>query len=146
MGNIIEVKNFTKKYGKATAVDNISFNVKRGSIFSFLGPNGAGKSTTINTLCTILNKTSGSLKIDGKEIESNKDYVRSIIGVVFQDETLDEKMSVEENLRMHCIFYNIQPSLINDRINFVLNLVDLKARKKAMVNSLSGGMKRRVEI
>src|SRR5699024_2320079 len=146
MGNIIEVKNFTKNYGQITAVNNVSFNVKKGSIFAFLGPNGAGKSTTINTLCTIVNKTSGSLKINGKEIESNKDYVRSIIGVVFQDETLDEKMSVEENLRMHCIFYNIPSSIIESRINFVLNLVDLKGRKKAMVNSLSGGMKRRVEI
>lgn len=146
MSYVIEVKNFTKSYGKMTAVDNVSFNVKRGSIFAFLGPNGAGKSTTINTLCTILNKTSGSLKIDGQEVDSNKDYVRSVIGVVFQDETLDEKMSVEENLRMHCIFYNIPSSLITDRINFALNLVDLKDRKKAMVNSLSGGMKRRVEI
>lgn len=146
MKNIIEVKNFTKNYGQTKAVDNISFNVESGSIFAFLGPNGAGKSTTINTLCTILDKTSGSLKIDGKEIDSHKDYIRSIIGVVFQDETLDEKMTVEENLRMHCIFYNIPSSLIDGKINFVLNLVDLKERKKAMVSGLSGGMKRRVEI
>lgn len=146
MSHIIEVKNFTKNYGNKSAVDNVSFNVESGSIFAFLGPNGAGKSTTINTLCTILDKTSGSLKIDGKEIESNKDYIRSIIGVVFQDKTLDEKMSVEENLRMHCIFYNIPSSLIDSKINFVLNLVDLKERKKAMVSSLSGGMKRRIEI
>lgn len=146
MSNIIEVKNFTKNYGKLNAVDNVSFNVEAGSIFAFLGPNGAGKSTTINTLCTILDKTSGSLKINGVEIESNKNYIRSIIGVVFQDKTLDEKMSVEENLRMHCIFYDIPSTLIDDRINFVLNLVDLKKRKKVMISSLSGGMKRRIEI
>src|SRR5699024_5505531 len=146
MSDIIEVNQFTKHYGKKVAVDDVTFNVASGSIFSFLGPNGAGKSTTINTLCTILDKTSGSLKIDGKEIETNKDYIRSIIGVVFQDKTLDEKMSVEENLRMHCIFYNIPNSLIDTRIHFVLNLVDLIDRKKAMVSSLSGGMKRRVEI
>src|SRR5699024_3268310 len=146
MGNIIEVKNFTKNYGQITAVNNVSFNVKKGSIFAFLGPNGAGKSTTINTLCTIVNKTSGSLKINGIEIESNKDYIRSIIGVVFQDKTLDEKMSVEENLRMHCVFYGIKTSVIENRINFALNLVDLNERKKSIISGLSGGMKRRVEI
>lgn len=146
MSNIIEVKNFTKRYGRTTAVDNVSFHVKAGSIFSFLGPNGAGKSTTINTLCTILDKTSGSLKINGEEIDSNKDYIRSIIGVVFQEKTLDEKMSIEENLRMHCVFYHIPSSLIDERIHFVLDVVDLTERKKAMVSSLSGGMKRRVEM
>src|SRR5699024_2744291 len=146
MKNIIEVKNFTKNYGQTKAVDNISFNVESGSIFAFLGPNGAGKSTTINTLCTILDKTSGSLKINGEEIDSNKDYIRSIIGVVFQEKTLDEKMSIEENLRMHCVFYHIPSSLIDERIHFVLDVVDLTERKKAMVSSLSGGMKRRVEM
>ena len=82
--NSIEVKNFTKKFGTFTAVDNISFNVEQGTIFAFLGPNGAGKSTTINTLCTILEKTEGELKINGNDVSLRKDKVRSDIGIVFQ--------------------------------------------------------------
>ncbi|MCB2288534.1 ATP-binding cassette domain-containing protein [Clostridium sp. CS001] len=146
MRNIIEVRNFVKKYDEFTAVDNVSFEVEEGSIFAFLGPNGAGKSTTINTLCTIFNKTSGTLIIDGKDISKDKDYVRSVIGVVFQEPTLDNKMTVVENLIMHCRFYAIPKSEADERIQFVLELVDLLDWKKAMVSSLSGGMKRRVEI
>jgi len=146
MGNIIEVRNFVKKYDKFTAVDNVSFEVEEGSIFAFLGPNGAGKSTTINTLCTIFEKTSGTLLIDGKDVSREKDAVRSVIGVVFQEPTLDNKMTVMENLIMHCHFYGISKSESSERIQFVLNLVDLIDWKKAMVSSLSGGMKRRVEI
>ncbi|WP_368654945.1 ATP-binding cassette domain-containing protein [Ornithinibacillus sp. 4-3] len=146
MDPIIMVKDFTKSYGTYLAVDHISFEVERGSIFAFLGPNGAGKSTTINTLCTILDKTAGSLMIDGKEIEQNKDYIRSMIGVVFQDQTLDIKMTVEENLKMHGHFYSIPKSVINERIDFVLDLVELTKWKKAVTSNLSGGMKRRVEI
>jgi len=146
MSNIIEVKNFTQKYGSFTAVDNISFNVEEGSVFAFLGPNGAGKSTTINTLCTIINKTSGELKINGNEVSKHKDKVRQEIGIVFQDSTLDGKLTIEENLKFHCEFYKVPKNEINERLDFVLELVDLKDWKKASVNSLSGGMKRRVEI
>ncbi len=146
MRNIIEVRDFVKKYDKFTAVDNVSFEVEEGSIFAFLGPNGAGKSTTINTLCTIFEKTSGTLIIDGKDLSHEKDAVRSVIGVVFQEPTLDNKMTVFENLIMHCHFYRIPKNEIAQRIQFVLDLVDLQGWKKAMVSSLSGGMKRRVEI
>lgn len=146
MTNIIEVRDFVKKYDKFTAVDNVSFEVEEGSIFAFLGPNGAGKSTTINTLCTIFDKTSGTLVIDGKDVSQEKDAVRSVIGVVFQEPTLDNKMTVMENLIMHCHFYSIPKSETAERIEFVLNLVDLLDWKKSMVSSLSGGMKRRVEI
>ncbi len=146
MRNIIEVRDFVKQYDKFTAVNNVSFDVEEGSIFAFLGPNGAGKSTTINTLCTIFDKTSGSLTIDGKDVSREKDAVRSVIGVVFQEPTLDNKMTVLENLIMHCHFYGIPKSETKERIQFVLNLVDLLEWKKAMVSSLSGGMKRRVEI
>lgn len=146
MGNVIEVKNFTKRYKEFTAVDNISFEVEEGSIFAFLGPNGAGKSTTINTLCTIFNKTEGTMRIDGVDVSSQKDKVRNIIGVVFQDSTLDPKMTVVENLLMHCHFYNIERSKIQERIDFSLNVVDLLDSRKKMVGALSGGMKRRVEI
>ncbi|RWR15254.1 ATP-binding cassette domain-containing protein [Siminovitchia fortis] len=146
MENMIVVKDFVKKYGDYTAVDHVSFEVERGSIFAFLGPNGAGKSTTINTLCTIFEKTSGTLLVDGKDVSTQKDDVRHLIGVVFQESTLDQKMTVEENLRMHCHFYGLPRSVIAERIHFVLEIVDLMDWKKAMASSLSGGMKRRVEI
>ncbi len=146
MNPIIEVKNFTKKYGNFVAVNNISFSVEEGSVFAFLGPNGAGKSTTINTLCTIFEKTSGSLFINGKDVTEQKSDVRSAIGVVFQDSTLDAKMSIEENLKMHCVFYNIPKREVEERIQFVLKLVDLMGERKKLVGALSGGMKRRVEI
>lgn len=146
MNSIIEVKNFTKKYGNFTAVNDISFEVEEGTIFAFLGPNGAGKSTTINTLCTIFEKTSGTLLIDGKDVSTQKTEVRSAIGVVFQDSTLDNKMTIDENLKMHCVFYNIPKKEVEERIQFVLKLVDLLKERKKMVGALSGGMKRRVEI
>lgn len=146
MNPIIQVKNFTKRYGDFVAVNDISFDVEEGSVFAFLGPNGAGKSTTINTLCTIFEKTSGSLLIDGKDVSGQKSEVRSAIGVVFQDSTLDAKMTIEENLKMHCVFYNIPNREVEERIQFVLKLVDLADERKKMVAALSGGMKRRVEI
>ena len=143
---VIQVKNFTKKYGNFEAVKNISFDVAEGSIFAFLGPNGAGKSTTINTLCTIFEKTEGELIIDGKDVSKEKNAVRHAIGVVFQDNTLDKKMTVEENLRMHCVFYRVPKSEIGERIKFVLNLVNLLEWRGKPVSTLSGGMMRRVEI
>lgn len=146
MNPIIEVRNFTKKYGDFIAVNDISFTVEEGSIFAFLGPNGAGKSTTINTLCTIFEKTSGTLLIDGKDVTTQKSEVRSTIGVVFQDSTLDSKMTIDENLKMHCVFYNVPKREVEERIQFVLNLVDLLGERKKLVGALSGGMKRRVEI
>lgn len=146
MSSIIEVKNFSKKYGDFTAVNDISFQVEEGTVFAFLGPNGAGKSTTINTLCTIFEKTTGTLLIDGKDVSTQKSEVRSTIGVVFQDSTLDSKMTIDENLKMHCVFYNIPKREVEERIQFVLNLVDLLGERKKLVGALSGGMKRRVEI
>jgi len=146
MTNIIEVKNFSKKYGDFAAVDDISFTVEEGSVFAFLGPNGAGKSTTINTLCTIIDKTKGSLIINGNDISQHKDKVRNDIGIVFQETTLDGKLTVEENIKFHCEFYDVPKNEIKGRIEFVLDLVGLSDWRKAPVNSLSGGMKRRVEI
>ncbi len=142
----IEVKNLTKEFGDFTAVDNISFNVEKGSIFAFLGPNGAGKSTTINILCTILEKTAGELFLNGKDISAKKDEVRGEIGIVFQDSTLDGKLTIEENLKLHCDFYNVPQSEVPSRINSVLELVDLVQWRYAQVDSLSSGMKRRTEI
>ena len=144
--NSIEVKNFTKNFGDFTAVDDISFNVEQGTIFAFLGPNGAGKSTTINTLCTIQEKTYGELRINGHDVSLQKDKVRKDIGIVFQESTLDGKLTVEENLKLHCAFYKVPKAQVQERIDFVLDLVDIKNRRKSTVDSLSGGMKRRAEI
>ena len=140
------MKNFTKKFGDFTAVDDISFNVEQGTIFAFLGPNGAGKSTTINTLCTIQEMTFGELRINGHDVSLQKDKVRQDIGIVFQESTLDGKLTVEENLKLHCAFYKVPKSEVNERIDFVLDLVDIKNRRRSTVDSLSGGMKRRAEI
>jgi ABC-2 type transport system ATP-binding protein len=145
-GNIIEVSHYTQKYGDFKAVDDISFNVEEGSIFAFLGPNGAGKSTTINTLCTILSKTDGTLKINGNEVSAHKDMVRTDIGIVFQESTLDNNLTVFDNLKLHCDFYNVPYEDVKKRIDFVLSLVDMLDWKKSAVKGLSGGMKRRVEI
>ena len=146
MKNIIQVNHLTKQYGEFKAVDDISFEVEEGSIFAFLGPNGAGKSSTINTLCTITEKTSGTVLINGHDLEKEKDKVRKDIGIVFQDSTIDESQTVEKNLKYHCSFYHVPKEEVKERIDFVLDLVDMMKWKKAIVGSLSGGMKRRVEI
>jgi ABC-2 type transport system ATP-binding protein len=144
--NSIEVEGFTKKYGDFAAVDDISFTVEEGSIFAFLGPNGAGKSTTINTLCTIQDKTSGTLRINGNDVTARKAAVRRDIGIVFQDCTLDQKLTVRENLKLHCDFYDVPKAEVKERIRFVLELVDIEEWRDAPVNALSGGLKRRAEI
>ncbi len=127
-------------------MDDISFTVDEGSIFAFLGPNGAGKSTTINTLCTILEKTEGTLTINGHDVSRERSLVRKDIGIVFQDPTLDTQMTVEENLRYHCSFYKVPKNEVQERIAFALDLVELTQWRRAAVGSLSGGMKRRAEI
>lgn len=144
--NIIEVDHYAKRFGDFTAVNDITFAVEEGSIFAFLGPNGAGKSTTINTLCTIIDKTAGSIKVNGHDIEKEKDKVRGDIGIVYQDTTLDLNLTVEENLKLHCDFYHVPEKEVRERIDFVLQLVDMEEWRRATGKGLSGGMKRRVEI
>jgi len=145
-GNSIEVERFTKRFGEFTAVDDISFAVEEGAIFAFLGPNGAGKSTTINTLCTIQDKSGGSLRIHGNDVSERKDAVRKDIGIVFQECTLDQKLTVRENLRLHCEVYDVPRPEVKERIRFVLELVDIEEWADAPVAALSGGLKRRAEI
>lgn len=146
MSDIIEVEHFSKCYGDFIAVDDISFTVEEGSIFAFLGPNGAGKSTTINTLCTILDKSEGSISVAGHDVSKEKSLVRRDIGIVFQEPTLDEKMTVEENLKYHCAFYQVPKNEVQERIDFALGLVELLDWRKSPIAALSGGMKRRAEI
>jgi ABC-2 type transport system ATP-binding protein len=146
MAAIINVKNFSKYYGDYLAVEDVSFEVEKGSSFAFLGPNGAGKSTTINALCTMIDKTSGVLLIDGEDVSKQRKKVRKAIGIVFQEPTLDQQMTVQENLVTHCILYGVPRNEIGERIGILLDLVDLLEWQNSLVSTLSGGMKRRVEI
>ena len=144
--NIIEVKNLTKKFKDFTAVDNISFDVKKGEIFAFLGPNGAGKSTTIKILTTLLNKTSGEILLNGKNPVTHKDSVRKSFGIVFQDPSLDDDMTAYENMQLHAVLYSVPGRERELRIKELLTFVELWDRKNSMVKTFSGGMKRRLEI
>ncbi len=144
--NIVLVENLTRRYGLVTAVDGISFHVRAGEIFGFLGPNGAGKTTTIKTLCTLLRPTAGRASIDGHDVVSEAAAVRSRIGIVFQDNTLDEYLTADQNLRFHCMIYHVPRHLREERIRTMLDLVGLADRRYDMVRTFSGGMKRRLEI
>jgi len=147
VSKIIEVRNFTKAYGDQLAVDNISFDVDEGSVFAFLGPNGAGKTTTINTLCTILEKTSGSLKIAGHDVNADKAKVRRDIGIVFQESTTPIVNLTWKKIWLCTVIFTTFPKRKSGSASvFALDLVGLLDWQKAMVKSLSGGMKRRVEI
>ena len=146
MNNIIEVKGLVKKYKKAIAVDNIAFNVREGEIFGFLGPNGAGKSTTINILCTMLGRNEGEVYINSLDVYKHQDEVRKNIGIIFQEKTLDERLTSRENLLIHGYVYNMNRKVINERIDEVLDIVELKDKKNSIVSTFSGGMKRRLEI
>ncbi|MGM9975072.1 MAG: ATP-binding cassette domain-containing protein [Clostridiaceae bacterium] len=146
MENIIEINSLKKSYGSFDAVKDVSFQVKKGEIFGFLGPNGAGKSTTINMLCTMIKPTSGNALINGHDISSEQDQVRKSIGIIFQENTLDEKLTAYENLMLHCQLYKVDKNVREERINEVLTMVELSDKKNSLVKTFSGGMKRRLEI
>ncbi|MBP1969935.1 ABC-2 type transport system ATP-binding protein [Virgibacillus natechei] len=146
MDSVIAVNDLTKTYKKTDAVKGISFKVKEGEIFGFLGPNGAGKSTTINMICTMLPPSSGDITINGFNVNKQKDRVRESIGIIFQENTLDEKLTANENLMLHCRFYKVPKSKRQERIQEVLEIVDLVDQRKDRVETFSGGMKRRLEI
>lgn len=142
----IRVKSLTKKFGDFTAVNAVSFSVKDGEIFGLLGPNGAGKTTTISILSTIIDKTSGSAELYGKDVSSQKDDVRKMIGIVFQDPSLDDELTGRENLDFHGRLYGVQEPDRRQKIDAVLRLVELSDKAKNQVKTYSGGMKRRLEI
>jgi ABC-2 type transport system ATP-binding protein len=144
--NIIKVKKLVKKFGDFTAVDGVSFEVKKGEMFAFLGPNGAGKSTTIKMLTTLLNPTSGEISIDGVNPRKNKNKARKTFGIVFQDPSLDDDLTAYENLEFHAVFYGVPEKERKDRIEKMLKFVELWERKDSLVKTFSGGMKRRLEI
>ena len=146
MGPIISVKNVSKKFGDFTAVDGVSFDVHPGEIFAFLGPNGAGKSTTIKMLTTLLKPTSGELRLAGHDVTKEQDATRKVFGIVFQDASLDDELTAFENMQLHAVLYGINRKQVNARIEELLKLVDLWERRKVIVKTFSGGMKRRLEI
>ncbi len=143
---IIKINNLTKKFKELVAVNNISFNIEEGEIFGFLGPNGAGKSTTLSMLSTLLVPTHGSALVNNFDIIKQKNQVRKSIGMVFQDPTLDDELTAYENMDFHARLYNVSKSIKNKKIIELLKLVDLEDRKKDLVKTFSGGMKRRLEI
>lgn len=144
--NIIEIKNLTKKFKDFIAVDDISFNVKKGEIFAFLGPNGAGKTTTIRMLTTLLDPDKGSIVVNGFETINNKADVRKSFGIVFQDPSLDNELTAFENLEFHGIMYDVPKKIRRERIEQLIKFVGLEDRRNDFVKNFSGGMKRRLEI
>jgi multidrug/hemolysin transport system ATP-binding protein len=140
----IKVEHLTKRYGSVTAVDDISFEVERGSVFAFLGPNGAGKSTTIGCLTAIHRKDAGSVTINGHELGRDDRDIRRTIGVVFQSSLLDALLTVRENLRIRAAFYGLEDA--DARIDLLAKLIELTSFLDRRYGTLSGGQRRRVDI
>jgi ABC-2 type transport system ATP-binding protein len=157
MNSIIQVENLIKRYKKSetNAVDDISFDVKEGEFFCFLGPNGAGKTTTISILTTTLSKTSGKIEIAGFDTEKDSSQVRQNVGIIFQNPSLDQNLTAEENLRFHTILYglfpfspsySLMPNSYKTRVNALAEVLGIKKDLNKPIKSLSGGMKRKLEI
>lgn len=143
MDVIIKVENLIKSYGTVLAVNDISFEVKRGSLFAFLGPNGAGKSTTINIMTTLLDQNSGKVYLNDQTDES---YFRNKIGVVFQGNVLDEDLTVKENLMYRGSLYRNDRSAVKQRYEELRSYLNLSEFEHQRYKTLSGGQKRRTEI
>jgi ABC-2 type transport system ATP-binding protein len=142
----VEVEGLVKRFGDFAAVDDISFSVEPGELFGFLGPNGAGKTTTISILCTLLTPTEGVARVAGHDVALEQAAVRSSIGLVFQEVTLDDYLTGAENLRFHAVLYGVPPSEVRGRATPLLDMVGLTDRADQQVRFYSGGMKRRLEI
>ncbi len=142
----IAVEGLVKRYGDFEAVKGISFDVAQGETFGFLGPNGAGKSTTISMLCTLIKPSGGRALVDGFDVVAEQMEVRRRIGLVFQDTTLDDYLTAEENLRFHAELYGVRRDLVPERLRRVMEMVGLWERRNSVVRTFSGGMKRRLEI
>jgi ABC-2 type transport system ATP-binding protein len=142
----IETFDLTKKFGDLVAVDRLNISVEQGEVFALLGPNGAGKTTAISMLCTILKVTSGTAKVNGFDIVKHATQVRKSIGIVFQDPSIDDRLTGRENLYMHANLYGVPTSEQKPRIESVLKLVELEDRADDIMRTYSGGMRRRLEI
>lgn len=145
--DVIKVRNLKKVFNKEIkAVDGISFEVKQGEIFGFLGPNGAGKTTTLNILCALIKPTEGEARVCKYDVVTQPEEVRKCIGIVFQDMSLDDRLTAKENLELHARLYGVPKSERKKRIDEVLKLTELKDRENSMVKTFSGGMRRRLEL
>ncbi len=142
----IETRDLTKEFNGLVAVDHVDLQIEKGELFGLLGPNGAGKTTLIHMLCTILPPTEGTAKVAGFDIHRTPDSVRKAIGIVFQDPSLDGRLTSRENLDFHGRVYGMDKAQREKRIADVLKLVDLEDRAKALVQTYSSGMRRRLEI
>ncbi len=143
---MIVVQDLVRRFGRTEAVKGVSFHVAAGEVFGFLGPNGAGKTTTINMLCTLLRPTSGGATVNGFDVVRRRSDVRRSIGLVFQQATVDDSLSAQQNLRFHAFAYGVPADVRERRIHELLALVELWDRRGGSVRTFSGGMKRRLEI
>lgn len=144
--NAIEVSHLTRVFGDSKAVDDISFTVAEGEMFAFLGPNGAGKSTTIKMLTTLLQPTSGTIRVAGHDPVTEADAVRRSFGIVFQDPAVDDELTAWENMEFHGVLYGVPKAERRARIDELLKFVELHDRRDSQVKEFSGGMRRRLEI
>ena len=146
MDNIIEIRNLNKSFGDVHAVNDLSFNVKKGELFAFLGVNGAGKSTTISIMCGTLNKDSGSVIINGNSIDNDVKAITKDLGVVFQSSVLDGVLTVKDNLLSRASLYNIYGSQAQTRIKELAKMLDFEDLLNRTVGKLSGGQRRRIDV
>ena len=146
MDKIIKIDNLCKSFGEVKAVQDLSFSVKEGELFAFLGVNGAGKSTTINIMCGQLPKDSGSVEINGADLDNSLDAVKSSLGVVFQQSVLDGILSVYDNLESRAALYGIVGAEFKERLSELASLLDFEDLLKRKVGKLSGGQRRRIDI
>jgi len=142
----IEASGLTKKFDGFTAVDSLDLEIKKGELFALLGPNGAGKTTTISMLSTLLKPTSGKALVNGYDVVREADDVRHSIGIVFQDQSLDDQLTARENLDIHGRLYHMPREKREKKVAEVLGMVDLTDRADSIVKTFSGGMRRRLEI
>lgn len=146
MNNIIEIYNLNKSFKDVKAVQDLSFKVKEGELFAFLGLNGAGKSTTISIICGQLAKDSGTVMIDGTEIEKSTDKIKSELGIVFQNSVLDKPLSVRDNLESRAALYGIIGEAFEARLKELTELLGFEDLLGRAVGKLSGGQRRRIDI
>lgn len=146
MNNIIEIKNLNKSFKDVKAVQDLSFRVKEGELFAFLGLNGAGKSTTISIICGQLKKDSGSVTVNGFDLDKNIEGIKSELGVVFQNSVLDKPLSVKSNLENRAALYGITGADFEKRLSGLSRMLDLQELLNRPVGKLSGGQRRRVDI
>ena len=146
MENIIRIDHLCKSFGDVKAVDDLSFRVGEGELFAFLGVNGAGKSTTINIICGQLTKDSGSVSIDGADIETDLDRVKRTLGVVFQGSVHDKELSVADNLESRAALYGIHGAAFRRRLAELAGLLEFGDLLSRPLGKLSGGQRRRIDI